>query len=140
MSDVAVQNKANTSIADITTGAGFYTSLATGSRAEKMALLRVINNSTPLLDVAGKDIAVVDIVMQSVEIANDTTGELEDAIRITLVDSDGAAYHATSKGIAQSLKQAFNVIGTPDTWEEPLVVTPVEEKGRNGYRYLTLKF
>lgn len=140
MSDVAIQNKADATIASVSSGGGFYTSLSTQSRADKMALLKAVNNSTPLVDKAGAKISIVDIVMQSVEIANQATGELEPNVRITLIDGEGNSYHATSKGIAQSLKQAFGVLGEPSTWEEPLVVTVAEERGSNGFRYLTLKF
>lgn len=137
---VAVQNKADATIAAINTGGGFYTSLATNSRADKMKLLKAVNNSLPLVDQAGKSIKIVDVVLQSVEIANENTGTVEDSVRITLITEDGTAYHATSKGIAQSLKQAFGVLGEPNQWEEPLEVDVAEERGRNGFRYLTLKF
>lgn len=142
MSDAVVvqENKANATIAGIGSSAGFYTSLATESRADKMNLLKAINNSTPLLEKVGEEIAIVDIVMQSVEIANESTGIVEDAVRITLIDADGNAWNATSKGIAQSLKQVIGVLGEPGTWEEPLVATVAEEQGRNRFRYLTLKF
>ena len=137
---VAVQNKADATIAAINNGGGFYTSLATNSRADKMKLLKAVNNSTPLVDQAGKSIKIVDVVLQSVEIANENTGTVEDSVRITLITEDGTAYHATSKGIAQSLKQVFGVLGEPNQWEEPLEVDVAEERGRNGFRYLTLKF
>ena len=135
--EVAVQASG---VGAITESKGFYTSLKVANRADQMNLLKAINNSTPLVDLAGKEIAIVDVVMQEVEIANEQTGTIEDAIRITLIDADGNAHNATSKGIAQSLKQTFGVLGTPDTWDEPLVVTVAEERGRNGFRYLTLKF
>jgi hypothetical protein len=137
--EVATQNKAEQTIAGIDSSAGFYTSLQTQTRADKMQLLKAVNNSTPLVEKVGSEIAIVDVVMQSVEIANEA-GVIEDAVRITLIDAEGNAFNATSKGIAQSLKQAFGVVGAPGEWEEPLVVTVAEERGRNGYRYLTLKF
>lgn len=138
--EIAVQANKAVAVGDITEAKGFYTSLQVSSRADKMNLLKAINNSVPLVDKAGSEIAIVDVVMQEVEIANENTGTIEDAIRITLIDADGTAYNATSKGIAQSLKQTFGVLGTPETWDEPLVVTVAEERGRNGFRYLTLKF
>lgn len=127
-------------IAEITEKAGFYTSLQLSTRADKMKMLKAINNSTPLLDQVGKEISIVDLVLQSVEIANDQTGLIESTTRITLIDNDGHAYHATSKGIAQALRQTFNVLGAPTEWDEPLVVGVKEERGRNGFRYLTLSF
>ena len=119
--------------------AGFYTSLQLNTRAEKMAMLKAVNNSLPLLDKVGEEIAVVDVVLQAVSFPNDETGLIEDTVRTTLIDADGNAYHAASKGIAISLQQAFKVLGDPTTWEEPLVVT-VEQGNRGKFRYLTLKF
>jgi hypothetical protein len=119
--------------------AGFYTSLQLNTRAEKMAMLKAVNNSLPLLDKVGEEIAVVDVVLQAVSFPNDETGLIEDTVRTTLIDADGNAYHAASKGIAISLQQAFKVLGDPMTWEEPLVVT-VEQGNRGKFRYLTLKF
>ena len=139
---VVRENKAT--VDSITQGGGFYSSLKTNTRAEKMAYLKAVNNSENLKDAVkeskgGLELKVVDVVLQEVEIA-DEAGNITDNIRITLVAEDGKAYHATSKGIAQSLKQSFGVFGTPDTWDEPLEVTALEEKGRNGYYFLTLKF
>lgn len=138
-----VQVSKNNTVESITSGGLFYSSLRSETRSEKMAFLRATNNSVNLKDAikADKDLTllVVDVVLQEVEIA-DADGNISDNIRVTLVTDEGVAYHATSKGIAQSLRQAFGVFGLPDTWDEPLEVKPAEEKGRNGYYYLTLNF
>jgi hypothetical protein len=149
MSDaVAVQTPVRATVESITEAAGVYSSLKTNTRAEKMKYLQAVNSAKSLNDLAteaGKDgfaVRVVDIVLQEVDIANENTGELESGIRTTLVAEDGEAYYATSKGIAQSLKQVLHpsMFGTPDTWEEPLEVRAVREKGRNGFFFLTLKY
>ena len=141
---VVVRESTKQTVDTITQGGGFYSSLKTNTRAEKMAYLKAVNNSVNLKDAIketpGITLKVVDIVLQEVEIADEKTEAITDNIRVTLVVEDGTAYHATSKGIAQSLKQAIGVFGTPDTWDEPLEVQPVEEKGRNGYYFLTLKY
>ena len=144
MTDALVVRENKQTVDSITQGGGFYSSLRTETRAEKMAYLKAVNNSENLKDAVkgardGLELKIVDVVLQEVEIA-DEAGNISDNIRITLVTADGTAYHATSKGIAQSLKQSFGVFGTPDTWDEPLEVTALEEKGRNGFYYLTLKF
>ena len=144
MTDAVATVAAPNAIEQITKGGGFYSSLKTETRAEKMAFLRAINNSQNLKDAVkaepGLELHIVDIVLQNVEIANESTGVVEPSVRITLVTDEGKAYHATSVGIAQSLKQAFGVLGEPGSWEEPLEVDVAEERGRNGFRYLTLKF
>jgi len=144
MSEAAIQhipqNQPQNQVTKITEeDSGFYTSLQLNTRAEKMAMLKAVNNSLPMLDKVGEEIAVVDVVLQAVSFPNEETGLIEDTVRTTLIDADGNAYHAASKGIAISLQQAFKVLGDPTTWEEPLVVT-VEQGNRGKFRYLTLKF
>jgi hypothetical protein len=147
MSDaVATIPAAKTGVDAITQGAGFYSSLSLKTRQDQMKFLQAINNAASLNDAAtdaGKDgvaLKIVDVVLQEVQIANEQTGVIEDGIRTTVILEDGTAYYATSKGIAQSLKQAFNVLGAPTEWDEPLEVSAVREKGRNGFFFLTLKF
>ena len=140
MTDNVVAIKESNQVTKITEeDSGFYTSLQLTTRADKMAMLKAVNNSLPLLDKVGEEIAVVDVVLQAVTFTNDETGLVEDTVRTTLIDADGNAYHAASKGIAISLQQAFKVLGSPDTWDEPLVVK-VEQGNRGKFRYLTLKF
>lgn len=132
-----IANRSTAAVASISEDAGFYTSLQLTTRADKMAMLRAVNNSTPLLDIVGKEVAIVDVILQVVDIA-DEDGTVTDAVRATLIDNEGNAFHATSKGVVQALKNTFKVLGEPGTWEEPLNVTVREEKGRKGFRYLTL--
>jgi hypothetical protein len=141
----AVATVSGQAIAEITEGADFYTSLSLETRQDKLAFLGKINNSEPLVDQVGNSIKVADVVIQGVRILNEATGTVEDSLRTTLVDVDGNTFHATSKGIAQILRQTFNVLGTPDMWLDnkgariPLEVKPIEKRGRNGYRFLTLE-
>ena len=60
--------------------------------------------------------------------------------RVTLIDADGTAYVATSQGIFNSVRQLMSTVGHPATWARPIEVYAVEEKGRNNFRYLTLKY
>jgi hypothetical protein len=134
-----VQNSGQQQLANVTEGSGFYSSLAMNTSAEKLAVLRAVNNSTPLLDAVGTQIAIKDVVLQTATFVNEETGAIEDAVRATLIDPDGNAFHAASKGVALSLRQAFNILGQPGTWEEPLLVTVREGRvGKN--RFLTLDF
>lgn len=138
MTDVAIQNSTGQQqLANITEGSGFYTSLKMETRADKLAVLRASANSTPLLDIVGQELAIENVILQTAQFVNEETGQIEDAVRATLIDPDGNAFHAASKGIALSLRQAFNLLGNPSEWEEPLVVTVREGRvGKN--RFLTL--
>lgn len=137
--EIAVQASGNT-VSQITDDVDFYTSLRMNTTAERMAVLRAKNKSVPLSDAIGTKIPVVDVILEGVELANEQTGLIEKTVRITLIDKDGNAYHATSKGIAQSLRQVFKLLGDPTQWEEPFEVTPKEVRGRSKYPFLTLDF
>lgn len=127
-------------LASITESAGFYTSLALNTRADRLRMLNTVNNSVPLVDEVGKEIAVKDVVFNTVEITDPETGEISSALRSTLIDVEGNAFHATSNGIVQSMRQVFNMLGEPTDWDEPLKVRVLEKRGRNGFRFLTLDF
>lgn len=146
MSDAVVVQENRPTVNAITQGAGFYSSIAVSTTKQKLTFLKVIGEAISLNDLAtdaGKEgvaLKIKDVILQEVAIADENTGEMQDAIRTTFILEDGTAVFATSKGIAQSIKQVFNVLGTPDQWEEPLEVTAVREKGRQGFFFLTLKF
>lgn len=136
--DVVAQNAQ--ALATLTDSAEFYSSLSLTSRADKLKVLNAVNNSTPLVDMVGKNVLIKDVVMQSVQIVKDAdTGEVDSAIRTVLIDAEGNAYHATSKGLVQSLRQVFKMFGEP-TWDEPLEANVREQRGRNGFRFITLDF
>lgn len=134
-----VGQSAEAQLANVTQGAGFYTSLALSTPQDKLAFLGLVTNSTPINDKVGEDIAIKDVVIQTAEFVDEESGAITEGLRTTIIDADGNAYHASSKGIALALRTAFNVMGEPSTWAEPLVgkVRQVT-KGRN--RILTLTF
>lgn len=138
--DVAVKTDAERALAGVTEAQGFYTSLSLSSPADKFRMLNIINNSEPLLEQVGKQIAIKDVVMMTVDVTDQQTGEVGGAVRIVLVTPDNVAYHATSKGIVQSLRQLFNLFGEPTTWKNPVKANVLEKKGRGGFRFLTLDF
>ena len=121
------------------TDGAFYSSIKNDSFSGKKKIASALASSTPLIDHLNEDIPLVDFIIQSVQIADEKTGELNIAPRITLIDENGNAYSATSIGVLSSVEQFVAVIGEPDTWEEPVVVRAVEERGRRGYRFMTLK-
>lgn len=135
---VATVETANT-LTGLNTGGDFYTSLSVTTQAEKLAMLKAINESQPLAENLNTPIALADFVAQAVQIENEATGELNDAVRITLIDSDGNAFHATSKGIFQQVKNIIKILGEPREWKEPVVVTAHKE-GAGARKYLTLKY
>lgn len=139
MSDVAVQNSAQQQLANVTEGAGFYSSLALNTQAEKLSFLTLVTNSIPLQEKIGEDIAIKDVVIQTAQFVDEETQEVTEGLRTTIIDADGNAFHASSKGVALALRQAFNVLGEPQTWTEPLV-GKVKQIPKGKFRVITITF
>ena len=114
----------------------FYCSLANdGSRKSAIAIYNAINNADESLgDHIGEVIEVVNIVAHPVEVTDEKTGEVIDALRTVLIDKNGKSYVAVSQGITNSLARIFSLIGTPDNgaWEkEPVKMKIRQVKTRN---------
>lgn len=137
MSDAVATQNAGAQLAAVTQQDGFYTSLQLSSQKDKLNMLKIISASQPMVDHVGDTVAIKDVIITTAEFTDDETGELTTGLRTTIIDEDGNAFHAASKGIALALRTVFGVLGEPGDWEEPYKV--VIREGRKGkFRYLTL--
>lgn len=114
-------------------GGGVYSSYRTDDFESKIQLASALSDSEPLVDHLGKNIELVHIVVQSVQLTDEDTGVVEDAVRTVLIDANGKAYSAISGVIVQRLRDIIGVLGTPDTWAGPVKVRVdrVKGKGKN---------
>lgn len=117
---------------------GVFTTVTGETLDDRVKVFNAINSSTPLADVLGDKLSIVDIVVQKVEVANTETCEVEEAPRVILITKDGKALSATSKGMLSAIKNIISFLGAPSTWEKPLTFVATEKRGRNGYRFMTL--
>jgi hypothetical protein len=139
MSDAVAVPVQDNVVAGFNAAGEFYSSLPMRTPRERMELLKKITNATKVDDAIGTTIPLANIIVQSVDLTNDTTGEVETALRITLIDVDDNAFVATSKGIANQLKLLLQVMGDPQGWTEPVPVTFAQE-GSGTRKYFTLKY
>jgi len=117
-----------------------YTSVKGVDKVAKLKVLDAITNSEPLADHLRESFNLTDFVIQVIQMADEKTGEIGNVPRIILITDDGKAYHAISSGVLQSLRNFVGVLGEPGTGDAwPVAVTCDEVKGRNGYRFMTLK-
>lgn len=116
-----------------------YCSVTAESQAEKLALYNAISDPTPLNDMVGKEITVKDIYMQVIEMKDEETGEIIKAPAIVLITIDGEAYRCVSIGVYNDLTSIFNMVGEPNTWEEPITFIVKNKKINNkGWTMLKL--
>jgi hypothetical protein len=111
--------------------AGYSSNKATDF-ASRVGIVNAMTNAVPVADNLGKTINLKDVVIQSVSLVNERTGELQEVPRITLIDADGTAYSATSDVIFKDLKNFFAILGEPNNWPAPLPVTVTKEKAKVG--------
>jgi hypothetical protein len=135
-----VSNKAVALIGSVSDGTGLFSTIDSSTRAGKLETIAAISNAKPVNEHLDTPIALVNVILQAVEINDDKNpDETVDAVRTYLIDSDGNAYSATSNGIVGSLKDIFGILGYPNTWDGvPLPVKVIEERGKSGRRYMKI--
>lgn len=109
----------------------------TATNEQKMALFAAISDAEQLSDHLNRPIAMTGFVASVVEFA-DENGEMQEGIRMVIVDKDGKGYGSMSQGINRAIKQIVGIFGDPQTWDSPKVFKAVEE-GKKPRAYLTLK-
>ena len=119
--------------------ADFYSTLTATSFAEKLALAKAINDSTPLDEALGVTFNLDQYIVQAVDIIDSNTGELVTAPRVTLIDDQGKAYHGTSKGLLTSIRNLNATIGDRSNWDGPIPIQVIKA-GVRPRAYFTIKF
>lgn len=123
---LAVQEEKGAALAAVF--GGIVTSFFSGTvktAEEKKNLVNLMNNPDKrLADAVNTTIAVKDVYVEEVELANQETGELQKCPRVVLIDADGVSYGCVSFGVLGSLKKIMAVYGVP-TWEDPVTVQPI---------------
>lgn len=109
-----------------------FCSVKAETMADKALVFNAANNPQhKLADFINKKILVKDIYAETLELADEETGELQKAPRIVLIDKDGEAYECVSVGMFSALKKLIATFGEP-TWTEPIPVVVKQEKVKNG--------
>ena len=94
----------------------------TGNRKEDARIFSALNNPEyRIANFINKTIKVTDVLVEIRELLNEESGEIETAPRVVLIDADGKAYQAVSKGIFNAVKNAYQVFG-PAPWNPALEI------------------
>lgn len=132
MNELTVFNNATTA----------YSSISATNVEEKKRLVNAMNNPThKLSDMINKTILMKDIYAEPIELTDSDTGEMYDAVRVVILDTDGNSYQSVSKGIYNSLSKIMAIMGAP-TWEDGLAVevkSITKGSGKDIRNILTLK-
>lgn len=80
--------------------------------ADRKTVFNAMNNPThKVSDFINKVITVENVLIEVNDLLDDETGEINRVPRTVLISPDGTSYTATSKGIFNSIKNAFNAFG-----------------------------
>lgn len=83
-----------------------------GDKASAKVVYNAMNNPTyKLSDFINKKIKVENVLIEVNDIMDEETGELTRAPRVVLIAPDGTSYSAISKGIFNSVKNAYAALG-----------------------------
>lgn len=113
-------------------GAAYCSIQATGNRADDAKVFNAINNPEyRIADFINKHIEVENFAVEIVELENEETGEVSRVPRVVLIDTDGAAYQATSIGMLTAIKNAVIVFGNAP-WNPALEIEIKQKATRSG--------
>lgn len=114
-------------VADVmNTGLG-YTDMNLADRSAVVAFYNATSNPVnKLKEHVNEVLSLVHVSVECVEVSKEAAPEDKViAPRIVLITEDGQSYACVSVGVYQSLKRMFTLLGTPDTWAEPVKIKPV---------------
>lgn len=120
------ENNGAVMVSDVmNTGVG-YTDMNLADRSAAVSFYNATSNPTDKLkEHVNEVLSLVHVSVECVEVSKDSTEEKTLAPRIVLITEDGHSYVCVSIGVYQSLKRMFMLLGTPDTWTEPVKIKPV---------------
>lgn len=114
-------------VADVmNTGLG-YTDMNLADRSAAVAFYNATSNPVnKLKEHVNEVLSLVHVSVECVEVSKEDAPENKViAPRIVLITEDSQSYACVSVGVYQSLKRLFTLLGTPDTWAEPVKIKPV---------------
>ena len=110
-----------------------YCSLDLSDTNNKKLLLKISQNADDTIaNNLDKEFYLANVFIQRYEKVIEETGEVETKTRTILIDKDNHSYASASRGLYNSIKSLIALMGTPDNWEEPILVKVVEKGIKNG--------
>lgn len=138
MSDAENTNKAIATMANLASGAGIMSTIEGNDFESKKQILNAVTNAEDVSDNLNTAINLVHVVTQAVSVTDTVTGDPRDVVRTILIDDNGKSFACVSDGVVGSLRDIFGVIGHPSTWDQPLPVMVVEQKGNQGRKFFKI--
>ena len=117
---------------------GIYTGVTPTSFADRVALMKAVSGSEPVSENLNKVMNTTNVIIQTLEMADETTGELGQVPRITFVTEDGKSFSAISGVLLRDTTLLFAVMGEPASWPTPVPLT-ITKEGTGNRKYFKLE-
>lgn len=119
---------------------GMFCSIRGGdTTANKVAVFNAMSDASRLSEEIGTPIEVAGVVVRPTQMEDPVTGELVDSVMTVLVDTQGNGHMSHGKGVLSAVGNILGTFGEPDQWPQGMKVVPIEQTGRRGFKYTTLK-
>lgn len=117
---------------------GIYTGVQPVSFSDRVSMMKAVSGSEPVAENLNKVMNAVNIIIQTLEMADETTGELGQVPRITIVTDEGKSFSAISSVLLRDVTLLFAVMGEPRDWPGavPMVIT---REGTGNRKYFKLE-
>jgi len=104
-------------------GQKMSTSLDLQNPSNRVILLKAFQDcDMRLTEAVNVLISAVDYVAHEISLVSKETGELVDAVRLVVIDTDGATYECVSTTLLKSLQTVAFAYGPPP-WSPPMTLT-----------------
>ena len=97
-----------------------------------------LQSSEPISEHLGEVINLVHFMGQTINVMDETTGEMTVRARTIILDDKGNAYSATSDQLLNSLVTLTAIYGPPAQWSAPKPIVVKESRSRRGFRFFTV--
>lgn len=121
-----------------------YCSLKADTTEDKVKIFNAMNNpENKLSDCINQVIALKDIYMEKTLInrkddAGIPTGEVDEGVRVVLIDEDGVSYQSMATGVIQAVSRLVMLFGKP-TWDDPIKVKVLQKSVGQKNRTITFE-
>lgn len=109
-----------------------YCSMKADTTEDKVKIFNAMNNpDKKLSECINEVLAIKDVYLEKTLIsvkddAGNATGEVNEAIRVVLIDENGVSYQSLASGVIQAVSRLVMLFGKP-TWEDPIKIKVLQK-------------
>ena len=123
---------------DLSAESAGYCSLKAEKDEDRVTLYNACSNPSPIADMINKQIKLLHIFIEVIQVVSEQSGEPVYVPRVVLIDQAGKGYQAVSIGMYNAVKRLIATFGDPSTWKKPHTVEIQNVSLKNGQHTFNL--